>query len=187
MKNIQKFYGIDVNLVDEVESVAYSHLLQLIRDQINSGTITLPEDTVVYVKQVAITYDQTHFSVIGLENRLSRLSVRVEITKKLRQSNKMQFLDLQCQSDPDVLVKRYKHNIDYSLQSSYIISNDHYTDYIAIAVESPEKYVNKTIKVYLNAHPTSAYREHLVNKPHGIITTILDFKLSKRLQLTFDF
>ncbi len=183
-QNIDTFYGLHIDLISEIDQIAYARLRKSLTAQIAALPDPYQREIEVYIHEVDFEIKDVMWG-FSLDARLNDLNIAVEIHDTARQKNLMWFMNPQIgdvRYAPAIPVEPHKYRIIYSLSGSYCEKNKKFTEYVAAIVKNNCPPKLRTITINATAKPTDGYRRKMINLP-PVATTKISFPLTHKVQL----
>jgi hypothetical protein len=182
-QKIDRFFGVAVDVKDEIELAMFERVKKALTTHLAKSGSAVPADAEVHVMHLVIRWDDTHFKVTGLQNRVSHLGVKICITKRAKDAGKLSLVDLGCRLDNAIEPNRNGGDINYIIPVDYVLHHQQYCDYVAVIIRSGCPPKHRRLQIRAAAHATSSYATQLKNVRGGYAVTVIDFYLSPNTQL----
>ena len=183
-QRVSSYFGVSVSVKNESDPKTFAKMQSLLKQQLSSQGLSIPVGAKIYIKHLTIEAAETHFTVAGFQNRISRLGVVASIGQRAMLRGAIRLVDIGCSCDEAVQVDRSSSRVQYLLPASYIAKHRQYVDYVAVVVDQGCLERDKKLLVRIHAHATPEFGRRLKNVPDGSVRTGLRFHLTRDVQLT---
>jgi endonuclease G, mitochondrial len=184
MQNIEKVFGLRIQLEDRLEALRLKSLTK--RAQQLAARFDLdPEEYFVYIHSLSILPNADHFSKgTVLHDRLHSVRIGFLVNPKQRKNGAIRFFNhlfhdvLESDVDPFAT----STTIYYTVDADYVEKKGSFTNELITFVSRSLRKDHRRIKIAVTARPTEAYKQRLTKSRSAL--TKLDLRYERYTPLT---
>ncbi len=184
MNKLEKFYGFNVSLTDNLDPLRVEALEERAFYICNLYDYEPNQFHVYYHLLSIINKNQVHLGIHGLKNRLKYLSAGFSVNQKQTQNKQIRFFNYLVDGTENEHIKSFPSplSLRYQISANYFESSNLFRNEIITFISNDIPDRHRKIKVTLVPVPTDDYKEVLHRE--NLIASKVDFKFRKSILLS---
>ncbi len=185
-QQLDRFFGLRVEVVREIDPQIYSAVTVLFTQWLNKNPPLKEKHPDLYIHKVIFDIEPKHFAISGIENRVSSLHLSIGVNERQQHKEGIKFINdnFGHRISPNVKHTFSPYKNTYLLEGTQLPNTSHFEEYLATVVfeRVPER--ERKVKFIMTAHATAAYGFQTLKNVRLPVVTKLDFNLDRDVQLT---